>query len=213
MHTKNIPVKNVKLENISVIDYIKKSYDEMKLSMKHSNYPFTHFCMELGIKPSLIFNFVAKKDVNYDVILSNHKFQLIHIKRKDCDNVITVQIGFRDSNYEIRVESSNAITNEKKLRLISESMKNESDTQTTVIRGDGPLEGMTCVADYGFKVRAYPLEPVIPTEYHKPGKIIISFLLSEKKLPNNQIPLRLIIVIINTLIHKLMNFPISFHLF
>ena len=55
--------------------------------------------------------------------------------------------------------------------LISESMKNESDTQTTVIRGDGPLEGMTCVADYGFKVRAYPLEPVIPTEYHKPGKI------------------------------------------
>lgn len=55
--------------------------------------------------------------------------------------------------------------------LISESMKNEADTQTTIIRGDGPLTGMTCVTDYGFKVRAYPVEPVIPTEYHKPGKI------------------------------------------
>ena len=55
--------------------------------------------------------------------------------------------------------------------LISESMKNEADTQTTIIRGDGPLEGMTCVADFGFKVRAYPMEPVIPTEYHRPGKI------------------------------------------
>ena len=55
--------------------------------------------------------------------------------------------------------------------LISESMKNKSDTQTTIIRGDGPLEGMTCVTDFGFKVRAYPMEPVIPTEYHKPGKI------------------------------------------
>lgn len=55
--------------------------------------------------------------------------------------------------------------------LISESMKNPADTQTTIIRGDGPLEGMTCVTDYGFKVRAYPVEPVIPTEYHKPGKI------------------------------------------
>ena len=55
--------------------------------------------------------------------------------------------------------------------LISESMKNEKDTQTTIIRGDGPMEGMTCVADFGFKVRAYPVEPVIPTEYHKPGKI------------------------------------------
>lgn len=55
--------------------------------------------------------------------------------------------------------------------LISESMKNEADTQTTIIRGDGPLKGMTCVTDFGFKVRAYPMEPVIPTEYHKPGKI------------------------------------------
>lgn len=55
--------------------------------------------------------------------------------------------------------------------LISESMKNPGDTQTTIIRGDGPLEGMTCVTDFGFKVRAYPMEAVIPTEYHKPGKI------------------------------------------
>ena len=55
--------------------------------------------------------------------------------------------------------------------LISESLQNEADTQTTIIRGDGPLEGMTCVTDFGFKVRAYPMEPVIPTEYHKPGKI------------------------------------------
>jgi molecular chaperone Hsp33 len=55
--------------------------------------------------------------------------------------------------------------------LISESMKNEKDTQTTIIRGDGPLEGMTCVTDFGFKVRAYPMEANVPTEYHKPGKI------------------------------------------
>ena len=55
--------------------------------------------------------------------------------------------------------------------LISESMKNEKDTQTTIIKGDGPIEGMTCVTDFGFKVRAYPVEAVIPTEYHKPGKI------------------------------------------
>lgn len=55
--------------------------------------------------------------------------------------------------------------------LISESMKNKTDTQTTIIKGDGPMEGMTCVTDFGFKVRAYPVEAVVPTEYHKPGKI------------------------------------------
>ena len=55
--------------------------------------------------------------------------------------------------------------------LISESMKRPTDTQTTIIRGDGPLGGMTCVTDFGFKCRAYPVENNIPTEYHKPGKI------------------------------------------
>ena len=55
--------------------------------------------------------------------------------------------------------------------LISESMKNKTDSQTTIIKGDGPMEGMTCVTDFGFKVRAYPVEAVVPTEYHKPGKI------------------------------------------
>lgn len=55
--------------------------------------------------------------------------------------------------------------------LISESMKNKTDSQTTIIKGDGPMEGMTCVTDFGFKVRAYPVEAAVPTEYHKPGKI------------------------------------------
>lgn len=55
--------------------------------------------------------------------------------------------------------------------LISESMKGKKDTQTTVIKCDGPIKGMTCVTDYGFKVRAYPIENDIPTEYHRPGKI------------------------------------------
>ncbi len=55
--------------------------------------------------------------------------------------------------------------------LISESMKRPTDTQTTIIRGDGPIGGMTCVTDFGFKCRAYPVENNVPTEYHKPGKI------------------------------------------
>lgn len=55
--------------------------------------------------------------------------------------------------------------------LISESMKRPTDTQTTIIRGDGPIGGMTCVTDFGFKCRAYPVENNVPTEYHRPGKI------------------------------------------
>lgn len=55
--------------------------------------------------------------------------------------------------------------------LISESMKRSTDTQTTIIKGDGPIRGMTCVTDYGFRVRAYPVQNHIETAHHYPGKI------------------------------------------
>ncbi|SCW37437.1 molecular chaperone Hsp33 [Ruminococcaceae bacterium YRB3002] len=41
--------------------------------------------------------------------------------------------------------------------LISENMKGDTDTQTTIIRCTGPVGGMTCVCDSSFGCRAYPL--------------------------------------------------------
>ena len=55
--------------------------------------------------------------------------------------------------------------------LIAESLKNDSDTQTTIIRCDGPIKGMTCVCDSHGNARAYPMEASIETTYHRPGKI------------------------------------------
>ncbi len=45
--------------------------------------------------------------------------------------------------------------------LISENMKNEDDTQTTIIKCDGPVRGMTCVCDSSFHCRAYPVNNCI----------------------------------------------------
>ena len=58
--------------------------------------------------------------------------------------------------------------------LIAENMKNEDDTQTTTIKCDGPIHGMTCVCDSHGNVRAYPVENDVPTTYYYPGKINVS---------------------------------------
>lgn len=58
--------------------------------------------------------------------------------------------------------------------LIAENMKNEDDTQTTTIKCDGPIHGMTCVCDSKGNVRAYPVENDVPTTYYYPGKINVS---------------------------------------
>ena len=55
--------------------------------------------------------------------------------------------------------------------LIAESMKNDTDTQTTIIRADGPMKGMTCVCDSKGHARAYPYEGNVETTYIRPGKI------------------------------------------
>ena len=124
MHARSIPIKNTSTKDTKVIDYLKDSYNEMKDAMIHSNYPFTHFCNDIGVIPKLFFNFVAKKDVNYDVFIGDHTFQLVHLKRNDSNDAFTVQIGLKDSNYEIRVESGDNIFYKKRLDLISESIAN-----------------------------------------------------------------------------------------
>ena len=66
--------------------------------------------------------------------------------------------------------------------LISSDMKNETDTQTTIIKADGPIGGMTCVCDFGYKVRAYPVNADVETTYHRPGKIDVGSAVEEGML-------------------------------
>jgi len=55
--------------------------------------------------------------------------------------------------------------------LIAENMKNENNTQTTIIRCDGPVRGMTCVCDSKGHAKGYVIEPDVESTYHKPGKL------------------------------------------
>jgi len=55
--------------------------------------------------------------------------------------------------------------------LLADNLKSEQDTQTTIIRCDGPLQGMTAVCDSMGNVRGYCNEPVVENTFHYPGKL------------------------------------------
>lgn len=55
--------------------------------------------------------------------------------------------------------------------LIAENMKNPTDTQTTIIRCDGPIRGMTCVCDSQGHAKAYAIETQVEATYHRPQKL------------------------------------------
>lgn len=55
--------------------------------------------------------------------------------------------------------------------LLADNLKSEEDTQTTILRCEGPLHGMTAVCDSGGNVRGYCNEPVVENTFHYPGKL------------------------------------------
>lgn len=55
--------------------------------------------------------------------------------------------------------------------LLAENMKGENDSQTTTIKCDGPIKGMTCVCDSKGNARAYPINSVVESTYLRPGKL------------------------------------------
>ena len=58
--------------------------------------------------------------------------------------------------------------------LLADNMKNPDDSQTTILRCDGPLGGMTCVCDSSCHAKAYANNPDVPTSYIRPGKINVA---------------------------------------
>ena len=57
--------------------------------------------------------------------------------------------------------------------LLASNLKGETVTQTTLLRCDGHLKGMTAVCDGFGRIRGYVNEPVVENSYHRPGKLDI----------------------------------------
>ena len=66
--------------------------------------------------------------------------------------------------------------------FLADTLKGENDSLTTNLRSDGPLQGMTAVADSHGHVRGYCLEPVVETTYHRPGKLNVGAAVGKGKL-------------------------------
>lgn len=66
--------------------------------------------------------------------------------------------------------------------FIADTLKGDGDSMTLNIRSDGPIQGMTVVADSHGHVRGYCLEPVVETTYHRPGKLNVGAAVGKGKL-------------------------------
>jgi len=123
MFVKTIPMLIDANPACRVIDFVRSQREELKEAISHIDYPFTHFCRDLGLKPGVTFNFMAVKGMEERVQFGAARFRVVQPVRNEIDSDLSVSIYTKGDDYEIRVESSLAMNDEATLRMVAEAMK------------------------------------------------------------------------------------------
>jgi molecular chaperone Hsp33 len=55
--------------------------------------------------------------------------------------------------------------------MLTQDLKRTEDSITAIIRGDGPLQGLTVIGEGDATVRGLVIQPVVETRYIRPGKL------------------------------------------
>jgi hypothetical protein len=86
MFVKTIPMLIDANPSCRVIDFIRSQREELKEAISHIDYPFTHFCRDLGLKPGVAFNFMAVKGMEERVQFDAARFRVVQPVRNEIDS-------------------------------------------------------------------------------------------------------------------------------
>ena len=123
MFVKRVPILVNADSSQRVIDFIRSQRAELMSTIRYGIYPFTHFCSDLGVKPGVMFNFMAVKGMEERVQFGGAGFRVVQPVRDEIDSDLRVSIYMKGDDYEIRVESSLTMNDEATLRMVAEAMK------------------------------------------------------------------------------------------
>ena len=123
MFVKSVPILVDADPACRVVDFVKSLRGELMSTIRHGIYPFTHFCSDLGMKPGIIFDFMAVADMEEHVMLSDGEMCAVQPVRKEVDSDLSVDIYLRGENYEIRVQSSLAMNDAQTIQMVAEAVR------------------------------------------------------------------------------------------
>ncbi|MGX8696734.1 MAG: condensation domain-containing protein, partial [Prevotella sp.] len=123
MFVKTVPIMVNANPSQRVVDFVKSLRSELMSTIRYGIYPFTHFCSDLGMKPGIMFDFLAVADMEEHMMLSDGEIRAGQPVRKEIDSDINVDIYLKGNSYEIRVESSLAMNDANTLRMVAEAVK------------------------------------------------------------------------------------------
>src|SRR5574344_510912 len=122
MFVKSVPVCVDVDPQEKVTDFIKGFRRELMSTIRYGSYPFTHFCNDLKLMPTVSFGFQGA-DVLESIELDGTSFHLVQLTKGKTDEDLACIIYLSDGNYEIRVNASDALYTHEKLRTFASAVK------------------------------------------------------------------------------------------
>src|SRR5574344_1613415 len=122
MFVKSVPVCVDVDPQEKVTDFIKGFRRELMSTIRYGSYPFTHFCNDLKLMPTVSFGFQGA-DVLESIELDGTSFHLVQLTKGKTDEDLACVIYSSEEEYEIRVNASDALYTQEKLRTFASAVK------------------------------------------------------------------------------------------
>ncbi len=122
MFVKSVPILAKVSGQQKVMDFIKTFRTELMSSIRYNAYPFNHFCRDLHQEPRISFGFqgVAMQEF---FELEEERCKPVQISKGRIDDDMSCVIYLKDGDYEIRMESSDALNSEDTLYMVANCIK------------------------------------------------------------------------------------------
>ena len=122
MFVKSVPILADVVPEAKVIDFIKGFRRELMSTIRYGVYPFNHFCRDLGVKPMVSFGFQGFAMQEY-FELEGERCSSVQLPKGKIDDDMSCVIYLRNGQYDIRMESSDALNSSETLRTVADAVK------------------------------------------------------------------------------------------
>ena len=126
MFVKSVPILADVNPEEKVIDFIKGFRRELMSTIRYGVYPFNHFCRDLGVKPMVSFGFQGYAMQEY-FELEGERCTSVQLPKGKIDDDMSCVIYLRNGQYDIRMESSDALNSKETLRTVADAVKHATE--------------------------------------------------------------------------------------
>ena len=122
MFVKSTPILAKVDHEQRAIDFINGFRGELMSTIRYGIYPFNHFCRDLEQIPKVSFTFQGFTMQEFSELEGEHCLA-VQLPKGKINNDLSCIIYLHEGDYEIRIESSDALNSVKKLRQVADAIK------------------------------------------------------------------------------------------